>query len=799
MEKVIEDVVKFQHGGLNNSVETMSEVVREYSRGREDIQGLRRSLFETQSVLTAKKVGQVPLKELWLKKVELQETLRMVRELEYLKSTPHKVQRLMQQKRYLSAVQNLTKAISSMFGEDLVAVQALSAVREQLMDLKEILLETCVRELKAAVVGLGSDFNMKDYMSGSDSEEEDDRPETDSVSVSNYSNVTGSHYNSYNQNEETRSVLSKRSSSRRGALPVRPAVVEPSNYSLDLREIDESLEASLVDPSATGSLFIRLLVRAIGVMECEQDVERMVLDGLPKTFKHIGVLKLRTTAVDLLKKEAARDIINPASTKRSTRSKGDKVHEGRSLSNSSSSSRLFTSFMSSLLDSSFLTFKRALYLMKLMYVSTMQRVVSSPSSLDPSSSVTAAATATQGSTIHSTIDNSRHLSEYHKRQLISVWLDMENIVTQQMLIHLVEPEVQDISDSNDDVSLDRIQSRSGGFELLEKDVDEDECIGDDVVDLGLEGELLPIKSLIFVPSASHAAPVYRLVLNHSQQSAKVMAEYKLEDMLTSMQASRHPPSPSILTAVQLFLERELIPVIQSTVNHSMREIQLHSQHFSVSDSSSNDSNQSLSYSAKDLKKGSSAEVVRLCRASDICFHSMKPLFSYWLQLNQHRLMVSTVLERLIRGYASAAREEFENLTYNLTAIKQSSIHTSVMNSLKMDLVFKSYRGSVYAPNRVTAEDLFSSLLLQSSSSPSASSQQQLGSAGVSVVGATSAGKSSSRRSGRPVAEGDLDDTRELAAFEQETWSELEYWDVGSKAYPLTSQQVRSHAPTACSS
>lgn len=782
MEKVIEDVVKFQHGGLNNSVETMSEVVREYSRGREDIQGLRRSLFETQSVLTAKKVGQVPLKELWLKKVELQETLRMVRELEYLKSTPHKVQRLMQQKRYLSAVQSLTKAISTMFGEDLVAVQALSAVREQLMDLKETLLETCVRELKTAVVGLGSDFSMKDFMSGSDSEEED-RPETDSVSVSNYSNVTGSHYNSYNQNEETRSVLSKRSS-RKGALPVRPAVLEPSNYSLDLREIDESLEASLVDPSATGPLFIRLLVRAIGVMECEQDVERMVLDGLSKTFKHIGVLKLRMTAVDLLKKEAARDITNPASTKKSMRSKGDKVHEGgRSLN-----SRLFTSFMSSLLDSSFLTFKRALYLMKLMYVSTMQRVSSSSSSsLDPSTSTT--------STIHNTIDNNKHLSEYHKRQLVSVWLDMENIVIQQMLIHLVEPEVQDISDSNDDVSsLDRGQSRSGGFELLEKEVDEDECVGDDAVDLGLEGELLPIKSLIFVPSASHAAPVYRLVLTHSQQSAKIMAEYKLEDMLTSMQASRHPPSPSsdvgrpsILTAVQLFLERELIPVIQSTVNHGMREIQLNSQHFSVV--ADNDANRLLSYSDKDLRKGGpSAEVVRLCRASDICFHSMKPLFSYWLQLNQHRLMVSTVLERLVRGYASAAREEFENLTYNLTAIKQSSIHTSVMNSLRQDSVFKSYRGAVYAPSRVTAEDLFSSLLLLLSSS---ASSQLAGAAGVSAVGA-GAGKSSSRRLGRPVPDGDPDDTRELTAFEQETWSELEYWDVGSKAYPLTSQQVSPH-------
>lgn len=85
VEQVIEEVVSFQHGGLNNSVDTMSDVVKEYTRGRDDIRGLRKSLNETQSVLTSKKTGQIPLKELWLKKVEVEESLRMVKELESVK------------------------------------------------------------------------------------------------------------------------------------------------------------------------------------------------------------------------------------------------------------------------------------------------------------------------------------------------------------------------------------------------------------------------------------------------------------------------------------------------------------------------------------------------------------------------------------------------------------------------------------------------------------------------------------------------------------------------------------------
>jgi hypothetical protein len=51
-----------------------------------------------------------------------------------------------------------------------VGVQGLSALREQLMDMKETLLETCVGELKSAVVASGADLLMKDYNSGSESE-----------------------------------------------------------------------------------------------------------------------------------------------------------------------------------------------------------------------------------------------------------------------------------------------------------------------------------------------------------------------------------------------------------------------------------------------------------------------------------------------------------------------------------------------------------------------------------------------------------------------------------------------------
>lgn len=40
-------------------------------------------------------------------------------------------------------------------------------------------------------------------------------------------------------------------------------------WSLELKDLDESIESSLVDPPTSGSLYTRLLVRAVGVLHCE--------------------------------------------------------------------------------------------------------------------------------------------------------------------------------------------------------------------------------------------------------------------------------------------------------------------------------------------------------------------------------------------------------------------------------------------------------------------------------------------------------------------------------------------------
>jgi hypothetical protein len=51
----------------------------------------------------------------------------------------------------------------------------------------------------------------------------------------------------------------------------------------------------------------------------------------------------------------------------------------------------------------------------------------------------------------------------------------------------------------------------------------------------------------------------------------------------------------------------------------------------------------------------------ISRAAESTSKIVRPLFQYWLMLPEHRDMVTTIFENLLRSYASSAREEFEGI------------------------------------------------------------------------------------------------------------------------------------------
>lgn len=81
--------------------------------------------------------------------------------------------------------------------------------------------------------------------------------------------------------------MSSRPTSSRAPLPYRStshhtistsAIQTPVVWSTDLQEATEAAEAALNDPKTSGSLYIRLLVKAVGGLNCEEDAERMIFE-----------------------------------------------------------------------------------------------------------------------------------------------------------------------------------------------------------------------------------------------------------------------------------------------------------------------------------------------------------------------------------------------------------------------------------------------------------------------------------------------------------------------------------------
>ena len=606
VEQIIEGVVTVQHGGLNESMDTVVDVIKSYKTGKDDINKLRECLKETQSVLTAKKSGQIPIKDLWSRKVEAAESLRILNDLEYLKDANLRIQRFIQEKKYLSAVINLNKAINLMFNEDLVIVTGLSQVREQLLDIKENVFENVISELKDTVLGISNVYSevKRIELNGNDSDSDDGQEQ---------------------HNDEKKEIKEEMH------------VDDYNNTNLD--EVDETVEAGLLDPSSSGSVFIRLLVKAVGVLGFEEDLERLLLENAHTKF--LTVIK------------CYRDIAT-----RRLRRKLSYHETGKSTS--TIESLLFTKYVESLLDAAALALKRLLYVYKLLDISKKRRT---------------------GNILHddnkSNDDNSDddddqdksssyyQMKDSNRKTLLGFWNDIELIIVNELKLYLREKEVEKISDN---VSKNVPKSTQGSTF-----VDDNDESGNSTYD----------SNAIFNPSVRLTAPIYRKIHNFYESAKKLLIKEGLYKETIAIKLN-----DKILDAVESILEQELIPVIQSSINQSIRDIQLNSQYFSLSLTQTGNYSKEKNFADNDIP---------ICWAAQLCARSAQPLFDYWSQLPQHRDMVITILDRLLSGFVSSAREELDSISYRIIS-SDNKYKNKIRDAMYKDSLFHVCRQSIFFGN-----------------------------------------------------------------------------------------------------
>eukprot|EP01040_Poterioochromonas_malhamensis_P003821 gene3821-4081_t len=703
VNSTIEEIVSFQQGGLNNSLDTMSEVVKEYNRSREEIQTLRKSLEETQTVLTAKKLGQISLKELWGKRVELKETLRMVRELEELKNFPLKANRLIQQRRYLTTAKQLKEMLEKIFSEDFASVGGLLHIREQLFNLKEKLLETSIEELKESIVHFHASNLIENTFEDVASFSDDDDASEVNGSVRSFS--YHQHYSQPVANmDETASAVSN---SRRpsfanngagGGQAVTSSVTSlfysnMSNntdfWSYNLRDVDEALEGSLLDPSASGPLFIRLLVKTISQLNFEDDVEHLLDDTILNGFRQSIIPRVKMAAQNKLNR-ALQQQQQTAAASGATNNPSSFV--GTSPLQQDESLRLhgklFNEYVYLLLEMILGIFQRTIYVYKLLsYSKSLNRQNGGSNQSNTSSD-------------YLSVDTQRRLLT----RLTNVVLQIEDLIQKELEIHLVEADVQNISDTN----TKRSSGNSGGSgKRSGEDEEEDEA-------MTWQGKT------IYRSSVWHAAFLYSNIYKYNFKLYKLLTDNFDEDVIVTVMSlatssssddmsyssggSRHSTqhlssayggqqtitnfTSSLLPFIRNVIETEFIPVVQSWVNQELRELMETHSLDSLNPSTAQsmiEQRQKLNHARIQIKQmkaasghgsgASSQETIhQLTIASTlstmmihVVLSTCSLLLKLWYQLFDHRDFLVVVYDRLLKTVNTMMEENQDFLisTFNV--------------------------------------------------------------------------------------------------------------------------------------
>jgi hypothetical protein len=448
---------------------------------------------------------------------------------------------------------------------------------------------------------------------------------------------------------------------------------------LNLMDLNESSEAVLLDPSASGPLFLQLLVRSVGELRCEEDVEKLLLETDGNKFR--ATIKSQREYFSIRLKRKLDHLANHSADYQSVENPEHMLQM-----------KLFGEYVGQLLDMSILALKKLLYILRLLSLCRKLR------SGDPT-------------------PGSYSMKESIRSDIKKWWEIIEDLLVSELKIHLVEKSVQDIMD----ISRAELQQNKRS-----EDEDEDEDYGFNASD----------GKPVFTPTVRLAAPVFRKITSFSdtvrrlfydegvylpqmasgdsnrslptggasgpgpagtgiqRQSSAVARQAGLPSNLMRSQSgtagsagggkqpfggsaekggsSNSVYSSKILELVHLTLENELLPVVQSAVNSEIQNIQTKPEMFIIQQ----DAVSGIDLMIGEFKWGDTNTVNMLfpsdgagssqpvlSPAALSCATVASPLFHYWLQLPQHRDMVITILDNLIRGFAASARDDVEGITF----------------------------------------------------------------------------------------------------------------------------------------
>lgn len=350
---------------LNGSVVSVGKVARQFSEARSRIKNLRQQVRAIKNQLhhnsnnnddkesdnhngkmiagSSNNQNGAPtnsLRELWLKKLECEAVLSLLRKLEIIREAPLTFDSLIMprsgQCRIGAAVTLLSNAINTMFSDDVAQIQALTKIMDQLMTRKQKA-EEIVWDTLYDVIYLSTGNNVSpvlhskhtdskhnktavpggDVFGSSDPSKDIDKTDHNSTTEQDYESddySDTSSYSGFSSPSENQSVSS--SDKRRINVTGRMIPATVMDQEIDLEE-DEllCLEDAPWDPRggehvlprySDATLSLRILIEAIARLGRLDDVERLLNESLERKIKKVAQKTQAKTAAFLEKRRASK-------------------------------------------------------------------------------------------------------------------------------------------------------------------------------------------------------------------------------------------------------------------------------------------------------------------------------------------------------------------------------------------------------------------------------------------------------------------------------------------------------------
>ncbi|KAJ3052048.1 hypothetical protein HK097_006960 [Rhizophlyctis rosea] len=135
LERAMDLIVNDYHQAFNTAIQTFSSVVENISDSKRRVKEMRENLDKSKDWLQCKRFDML---HLWIKSIQLKEMNRILEAVEELHTTPDRLEILIQEKHFLTAVRTLLAAIRTLNGADFMDIGALEATKDRLTEIRRV-------------------------------------------------------------------------------------------------------------------------------------------------------------------------------------------------------------------------------------------------------------------------------------------------------------------------------------------------------------------------------------------------------------------------------------------------------------------------------------------------------------------------------------------------------------------------------------------------------------------------------------------------------------------------------------